>query len=198
MVIPDGSVPDRLDVLYDVRLAEAKLIERIADLWEEPCDARCITTNGFIKNNGKLVMGAGVAGQAQARYPLFPKIAGSVVKQYGNHVFPFSPEEMRTNLLGEQPDSAKWFITYPVKHVWYEIADLDLIERSAHELMNVIDQLGLEKVLLPLPGCGNGKLLWSEVKPVIMPILDHRVWAINKTQTHEFDPPESGRTLKFP
>jgi hypothetical protein len=162
------------------------MIERLANLWEEPCDARCITTNGFIKNNGKLVMGAGTAGQAQSRYPRFPKLAGDAVKQHGNHVFPFSIGELWS--YGDPDDHCLYYITFPVKSVWYEKAELELIERSAHELMSVINKLELKKVLLPLPGCGNGQLSWTDVRPVLEPILDDRVHVISNSLSKDFNP----------
>src|SRR6476646_4796427 len=133
------------------------MLTKVCGLWEEPAPAKCITTNGFIKKNGALVMGAGVAGQAQERYPHFPKIAGQFVERAGNHVGYFGNWYLKgfsiTNLKSEQPF---YLVTYPVKHNWYEKADLDLIKRSAEELMRVIDQFGWKKVLLPMPGCGNG------------------------------------------
>lgn len=164
------------------------MIERLASLWDEPCDARCITTNGFIKTNGTLVMGAGTAGQAQSRYPNFPKIAGLYVALHGNHVFPYTIEELRTNTMFYEDDNTNYYITFPVKHAWYELADLELIERSAHELMKVIDRLDSKKVLLPLPGCGNGQLSWADVRPVLEPILDDRVWVISNSLSKDFNP----------
>lgn len=153
--------------------------EEQLDLWDTPADAKCITTNGYIKTNGELVMGAGVAGQAQARYPRFPKIAGDFVNTYGNIVGIFTAE----HLLSEYKPwkQHEYFITFPVKHVWYEDADLTLIERSSHELMDALNEPGFKswkKILLPRPGCGNGHLKWKDVKPVIEPILDDRVIVI--------------------
>jgi len=168
------------------------MLEVQADLWDEVADAKCITTNGFVKANGELVMGAGVAGQAQARYPLFPKVAGQAVKENGNIVMPFRRDEITGKLYqwndsmikGKEPDNNEWFITFPVKHVWYDDADLELIERSAHQLMELVDHGAFQpiwkKVLLPRPGCGNGRLKWEDVKPVIEPILDDRIVVISK------------------
>lgn len=167
------------------------MLEDICDLWTEPADARCITTNGFVKVNGALVMGAGVAGQAQARYPNFPKVAGNAVKTHGNIVMAFRNDELRKNAWeeynrsmthGKVPSQLEWFITFPVKHVWYDDADLALIKRSAEQLMTLIDEPAFrpifKKILLPRPGCGNGRLTWEQVEPVISPILDDRVVVI--------------------
>jgi|SRR5581483_387097 len=162
------------------------MIEAQVDLWDEPADAKCITTNGFIKKNGHLVMGVGVAGQAQSRYPNFPKIAGRAVKNYGNMVLAFHSSTLRTNTMFD-PVEEMWYITFPVKHNWYEDADLELIKCSARQLMGMLNEPGslmkatFKKVLLPRPGCGNGHLEWEDVKPVIEPILDDRIWVIHTT-----------------
>src|SRR4051812_48531648 len=118
--------------------------EDIVDIWTEPADAICITTNGFIKKNGSLVMGAGVGGQAQARYPGLPHYWGDCVFKWGQGIW-----------AAEMPDG-KFLLSFPVKHNWYEEADLTLIERSARQLQEYVDgNAGFEKVLLPRPGCGN-------------------------------------------
>lgn len=126
------------------------------DLWRYPADWRIITTNGFVKKNGEAVMGRGVAWQAKKRYPDLPCWFGKYLIAHGNHVGIFSQIKL---------------LTMPVKHAWYEKADLVLIERSAVELASLPYS---EEFVLPKPGCGNGKLLWSEVKLIIEPILDDR------------------------
>lgn len=70
-------------------------------------------------------------------------------------------------------------ISFPVKHKWFEAADLSLIERSAKQLMLLISCTEFEKVLLPRPGCGNGRLQWADVKKVLEPILDERVYIVS-------------------
>ena len=58
-------------------------------------------------------------------------------------------------------------------------ADLSIIKKSAHQLMELINKFGWKKVLLPRPGCGAGGLSWNVVNPVIKDILDDRVIAIH-------------------
>jgi hypothetical protein len=144
------------------------MIERIENLWHLEADAKCITTNGFVKNNGEAVMGAGIAKQAKLFYPKLPLAVGLAIQVLGNHVTPFVVE--KDNIL----------FTFPVKHNWWEKADLELIERSASELVEWVDEINqvkevIETVALPRPGCGNGQRDWEEeVKVVIEPILDDR------------------------
>ena len=53
-----------------------------------------------------------------------------------------------------------------------EAADLGLIERSARELLKMIEVKKIqEAVYLPRPGCGNGRLKWEGVKKILSPIL---------------------------
>jgi hypothetical protein len=114
-----------------------------------------ITTNVFVRANGKAVMGRGVALQAARRFPELPKRLGSRIQQYGNHVFSFTDYRL---------------FTFPVKHFWFEKADLELIACSARELARDLDG----RVYLPRPGCGNGQLDWNVVKPMLTGLLDDR------------------------
>jgi hypothetical protein len=63
-------------------------------------------------------------------------------------------------------------ITFPVKRNWWEVADLALIERSARELLKIIEVKRIRgAIYLPRPGCGNGRLKWEDVKKIFLPIL---------------------------
>jgi hypothetical protein len=137
-------------------------------MWDIPADAYCITTNGFVKKNGEAVMGAGCAKEAAKRWPDLPRILGNNIKSAGNLV----------NLLWK--DEAI-LVAFPVKHNWFEKADIELIERSAAQLMILTEVAGWQKVLLPRPGCGNGRLEWADVRKVLEPILDERVYVVSKT-----------------
>jgi hypothetical protein len=59
--------------------------------------------------------------------------------------------------------------------MWDQWADLDLIGRSADELVALTTRYGWQTVVLPRPGCNNGKRDWEkEVRPILLPILDDR------------------------
>ncbi len=122
-----------------------------------------ITTNGFVKANGECVMGRGCAAQAKTKWPDLPRLLGDGIGVRGNHVL----------YLGIDRDGYRGIVSFPVKHNWWEHADLDLIERSAKELVELRRSCGWQTdVYVPRPGCGNGKLLWETVKHVIEPIFD--------------------------
>jgi hypothetical protein len=121
-----------------------------------------IPTNGYVKKNGEAVMGRGLALSAKKAYPSLPLELGRRLKEYGNIVFTFHEYRL---------------ITFPVKHNWWEKADYNLIRRSA-EAVREIFSLNLTEiptpVYIPKIGCGNGKLDWTYVKPILEKYLDDR------------------------
>lgn len=143
--------------------------EANADLWAVQAQARCITTNGSIRKDGRAVMGRGCALQAKARYPGVDRYLGMELARVGNHV---------TVLM----DAGQWLLlSFPVKHVWSEPADHSLVERSARELVALADTEGWKRVVLPRPGCGNGQLRWEQVKPLLEGLLDDRFLVVDFT-----------------
>jgi hypothetical protein len=138
--------------------------EVVGDIWEAHALGHwvVVTTNGVVRKDGACVMGRGVAKEAAQRFPWLPVHLGDRIRDAGNHVHCFS--------------AARLF-TFPVKHRWNEPADPTLIARSAGELRDFVADLGglkraPEMVCLVRPGCGNGRLRWEDVKPLLSPILD--------------------------
>lgn len=124
--------------------------------------AICITTNGMTKRNGTAVMGKGIALEAVNKYGQNLAIKlGKYLKQYGNRVFNMGVYDCRV-------------ITFPTKYDWHNKSNMDLIVKSAHELVEVCDKFGVESCYLPPVGCGCGGLNWSNVKKELEKILDDR------------------------
>ena len=138
------------------------------ELWTAPADLRVVTTNGFVKRNGEAVMGAGCAKELRDAVPTSPKRLGTLIKAHGNRPVRFA----RVN----GADVA----SLPVKHHWREEADLDLIVDSVIALVFLVTKFGYKNVVLPRPGCGNGRLKWSQVKPHVAPLLDDRFTVVDK------------------
>jgi len=128
-------------------------------------DAICFTSNGVIRKNGCLVMGAGVAKAFRDRFVGIDRAAGRQVQRNGNIC----------QVIPTLTDSIPEIVAFPTKHDWRDPSDIDLIEKSARELMELIEKKGWARTALPRPGCNNGSLNWKEVKKVIEPILDDRV-----------------------
>jgi hypothetical protein len=53
----------------------------------------------------------------------------------------------------------------PVKHKWDQEADPKLIERGAYQLVELTLKFGLQAVVIPRPGCGNGILWFTSAMP---------------------------------
>lgn len=123
-----------------------------------------ITTNGFVKKNGKAVMGRGCALEAAIRFPSFPKVLGCHLHSNGNI-------PMTWPSLG--------VATFPVKHRWFEQADPELIEDSTRWLNQEALANPHKTYVLPRPGCGNGGLPYQYVKPIIDRLPDN-VFVITK------------------
>lgn len=130
----------------------------------------CVLTNATMTKKGEIVMGKGCALEAKQRFPNLPKELADRLTANG--------KLSKINVL-------MWFkeynlFTFPTVHNWFDKkADLKLIGKSARDLDGMMDLLGLEKVVLPRPGCGLGNLTWEEVKPVLENWLDDRVLVIS-------------------
>lgn len=124
-----------------------------------------VTTNGDVNRRGMAIMGRGVAAQAALRYPALPELLAERLKE-GNYLNDFWPFRL---------------ITFPVKHHWHDTADLELIERSCQELVDLVTRGSLPTpVVLPRPGCGNGGLDWAVVRPVVAALLDDRFVVVER------------------
>ena len=142
--------------------------EITGNIWDYNNSYIVITTNGFVKSNGECAMGRGVALEAKTRYSKLPKELGSMIKDFGNHVYRFDQYKL---------------LTFPVKHNWWEKADLSLIERSVQELKTATGfASGLNQlpIYMVRPGCSNGHLDWIDVKPILEKYLDDRYIVVEK------------------
>ena len=121
------------------------------NIWDYLADDAWVVvpTNGFVKRDGSCVMGRGVALEACRKFPTLATELGTRIKRDGNQVYVFHGYRI---------------IAFPVKHAWWQKADLGLIEKSADRLF---EEVGDELVYLPRVGCGNGQLQWSDVKPIL-------------------------------
>ena len=135
------------------------LKERQADIWRyHQRDYICIPTNGFVKGNGRCVMGRGLAKQCVQRIQNIDLFLGEMIKRHGNVPIIFKSFKI---------------ISFPVKHHWKDRADLVLIRQSAVKLVTIADKHDLKRVVLPRVGCGNGKRKWEEVRGVIEDIFEN-------------------------
>lgn len=150
-------------------------------------DAICITTNGFVKSNGRCVMGRGCAKTALNRYPGIDLFMGNMIKERGN--IPYMLVQ----------DNGTFICSFPVKPIteifngnnavshmknkfqmgdivpgWAAVANLNIIEQSASTLSTMATVMGWYEIALPRPGCGAGELNWGTVKPILEKYLDDK------------------------
>ena len=178
------------------------------NLFAQNVDAICITTNGFVKKDGRCVAGRGCAKEARDRWPDFDLDLGTSIHKYGNVPsliikslesdvtydvlsFPVKPEYGYCNLDGSNVvkhmrnrfktayrDSRNRIIRGDRVPGWATTAQLPLIIDSAKKLVELADRLNYKKVVIPRPGCGAGELSWETVQPELNKILDNRFHSI--------------------
>lgn len=122
----------------------------------------CLTVNGTLKKNGEAVLGRGCALEAKQRLPGIAQVWGTRLKDYG----------LKFMYLHEFD-----LFMFPVKYNWWEQASLSLIAESIVSLEQTSQTE--EKIVLPRPGCGNGRLQWEDVRPLLLNLPDN-VWVISK------------------
>lgn len=132
------------------------MIKKIGNIFDHKDALKCITTNGIIKKNGELVMGAGIAREAARRYPELPIIFARHIEEHGNTVCVVP----KLNIA-----------SFPTKHHWRDKSDIELIKRSCYQLIDAAYSNWYETTILPKPGCSNGGLSWPYVESVISNIL---------------------------
>lgn len=139
------------------------MIETTGDIWRfENTHLIVVPTNIGWKHDGRNVMGAGLASDAETRW--------GVAQWYG--------EVCRAFL--DQTPVMRYFcapiLCFPVKPLnleapwksWMGRANLPLIRRSLRQLRN---WPGGRKIAVPMVGCGNGGLDRADVYPVLRSYL---------------------------
>lgn len=159
------------------------------DLWAvADADASAwvvIPTNGALKANGTLVMGAGVAGAAQKRHPGLAAALGAHVKAAGNVAaalpqfrvlsWPTKPAEHTV----DDKTHPGWMCAARVRHDDCTRQVATLTWAGAHQVVRLVAELNLTgPILLPHVGCGLGGLDWAKVGPALAGVLDDRFIAI--------------------
>lgn len=153
----------------------------IWDYWKpETKEYIAIPTNGFVKKDGYAVMGRGLAFEATRRITRIAKKVGAKIlargnvpflfPEYGIVTFPVKPIKMKMRkkidlqkILPDKRDQfqvGNWVPGFLCK------AQKGLIHESAKILRKMAD-CRVEKVYVPMVGCGNGGLYWSDVKPIL-------------------------------
>ncbi len=157
------------------------MIELVQDIWDgyemqrPHLYAICITTNGFVKRDGRAVMGRGVAAQATVHIPGIEWDLGNALLHDGNKVrllvpgviaFPVKPVSGISDGQNVVKSQQARYIRGATVPGWAMKASLEIIERSLRELEELQGWERWTRVYLPRPGCGAGELDWETVKPL--------------------------------
>lgn len=156
-------------------------------------DAICITTNGFVTARGNGVMGMGIAKSMSDQYCELPGLLGQHIRSHGNVVgelmavgptkilsFPVKPKSIVLKDPSQVVKHAK--DKYPVDALvpgFHCKAEVDIIIKSLHELVELADVMKYRHVVLPIPGCGAGELSYQSVRPFCESTLDGRFYMMS-------------------
>lgn len=157
-------------------------------------EAAVVTTNGILKSDGRLVMGAGIAKYARDNFSGIDKTLGVLVSKHGSHsYFLGSYEDAHRSAQGLP--AHVFVLSMPTKHHWKDDSDIDLITRSAAELSALAVRNNLWTVYMPAPGCSLGNLDYaSQVRPAIAKVLDSRFIVCLAPETYDkLHPAEQSR-----
>ena len=151
------------------------IIEDIG-FWEragkDDVDAIVCTTNNIIKNNGALVMGAGIARAFRDTFPYLDINWGAAAEAAADGGNP------DYGVLIDGPRvynrTKIYLVGFQTKRDWAKPSDLELIQYSAQKLSDLADVLNWQRIICPAFGCNNGGMTWDEVYKKTKKILDDR------------------------
>ncbi len=107
------------------------------------------------------VMGKGIALQFKKKWPANFKAYSAACK-----VGQVKPGEMFVYDAGALA-TPKYVMNFPTKDHWRGKSKIEFIVDGLQDLVRVIRELEITSIAVPPLGCGNGGLVWSEVKALI-------------------------------
>lgn len=134
------------------------------DITRDPSDLLVCTVNTIG------IMGKGVAKSFATTFPTILRpyreaCATNRLVVGGCMLFPL-PEPGRSTALPPRLWSA-----LATKEHWIDRSRLEWVERGLYELYALAARAGVRTIALPPPGCGNGRLEWADVYPLVMAAL---------------------------
>lgn len=107
------------------------------------------------------VMGKGIALQFKTRWPANFTAYAAVCK-----AGKLRPGHVLTHDLGKQA-RPRYIINFPTKDHWRSASAIDFIRDGLVDLVAEVRRLGIRSIAIPALGCGNGGLVWADVRPLI-------------------------------
>ncbi|MDA8440831.1 MAG: macro domain-containing protein [Peptococcaceae bacterium] len=109
------------------------------------------------------VMGKGIALQFKQAYPdNFKEYARACKSKL------VVPGSMFTVQVGGMLANPRYIINFPTKRHWKGNSRIEDIESGLKALIAEVKRLGIRSIAVPPLGCGNGGLVWDEVRPKIV------------------------------
>ena len=128
--------------------------------------------------NTKGVMGAGIALQFKKAFPENFKLYEKASKENKIQIGKVFVTEIG------KITNPRYIINFPTKQHWRYPSKLSWIKEGLIDLRNFIIQKKIKSIAIPPLGCGNGKLKWKDVKPLIVDAISD----INDLTTFIFEP----------
>ncbi len=126
------------------------------------------------------VMGKGVASRAKYQFPdiyvLYQDLCKKKILKMGEPYL-YKREISLDSILADESEKLTnsnlqtWFLLFPTKTDWKQIADLNGIIKGLEWLVQNYKKEGIKSLALPALGCGLGGLSWGEVGPILCKYL---------------------------
>lgn len=117
------------------------------------CDADCLVNTV----NCEGFMGKGIAYQFKTRFPENNK----------SYVRACKSGDLTVGKLHYYIEEGITIINFPTKNRWRENSKIEYIERGLNSFVELLPKLDIKKIAIPPLGCGNGGLIWADVKGII-------------------------------
>ena len=141
------------------------------DIWNSIADVILITANSYIKKDGSLTMGKGIALELKNKFPRVEYSFGMAVRISCGHLGKYGVA-LNTHIGAPE----KVYGLFQVKYHFKDRADLNLIKYSTDILIRMLDwseYLRTNRIAMNYPGIGLGGLSESDVYPIISLLPDN-------------------------
>lgn len=102
-------------------------------------------------------MGKGIAYQFKMRFPENNK----------SYIRACKSGELTVGKIHYYIEDGITIVNFPTKNKWRANSKIEYIEDGMDYFVSILPELGVKKIAIPPLGCGNGGLLWTDVKRII-------------------------------
>ncbi len=148
------------------------------NMWDfyDDADYFIFTGNSYIKTNGALVMGRGMAKQVRDKFLDIDKVIGSVISMTSGHLGFYGLRFAGVTLTESSCRSYKIGV-FQVKKHFKDKATTDIIKASMTVLKRFADSCNTQQIHMNYPGIGFGCLTKKVVYPIIEKLPDSvHIW----------------------